>query len=265
MKNRSTWLTWAVVAALVIFAGFASAIVPFVIDGLQADDEAEIAQETQPNEAAVDVGQLPFIGEVLVDIPFIQEYIQGRIISLFQAFALMTGVILIAVGGLGLVIAGAMLLIGRMVTKVESAESYQEAVTGLDRRQQELLKERRSKQPTAPPTDPERSARGFAYVFSFLILVMVWISVLGFSYSLFKDVVWDIFGLEISASVGLAILAGLVTIIVLALTWGRRDPLEVAEPKSDYNPVNWGMVWVLITGLLIVGLGTGVAIALTSS
>jgi len=77
-KNES-WKTWILVAALLIFAGLASATVPFLVDQLSASREAEseTLAESHPTVTTVDVSQLPFIGEVLVEIPFIAANIQA--------------------------------------------------------------------------------------------------------------------------------------------------------------------------------------------
>ena len=75
MSNRESWKTWAAVAALLIFAGVASAVVPLLLD--QADDGASTTEAArEPWETTIDVSQLPFIGVVLVEIPFIADNIQ---------------------------------------------------------------------------------------------------------------------------------------------------------------------------------------------
>ena len=42
-----------------------------------------------------------------------------------------------------------------------------------------------------------------------------------------------------------------------------RDPEDLESHESDLKPVNWGAIWVIVTGLLVVGIGTGLAIALS--
>ena len=56
----------------------------------------------------------------------------------------------------------------------------------------------------------------------------------------------------------------LITIVVLVLTARARKPGALDNPENDNDPVNWGYIWILLSGLIIVGIGTGLAIALRS-
>ena len=54
----------------------------------------------------------------------------------------------------------------------------------------------------------------------------------------------------------------LLSVLVLYLALRRRDPLELDSAEVENKPVKWGTIWVILTGLIIVGIGTGLAIAL---
>ena len=93
----------------------------------------------------------------------------------------------------------------------------------------------------------------------FGILVLVWISALVVSVSVLAGRTWQIFGLEISASAFSAIIV-LITAIILALVFRKLNPTELEQPESEYKPVNWGTIWVIVTGFIVVGIGAGIAI-----
>lgn len=265
MKKSSSWTTWAVVALLLIFAGIASAVVPLVVDEIQTggDDNRVTRQERDPQSTTIDVSQLPFIGEVLVEIDFIQENVQGQTITLLQAFGIALGVVLVGVGGLGLIIALVMAFYGRMVDKVYADESYQTAEAELSRREKATLKELADEQSAASPADPRRRARNSGIIFGFMIVMMAGIAALIIGVSILDGGSWNIFGLAVSAG-GFALIVALITAVLLFLAFRRRDPMEFEHPESENKPVDWGMIWVIITGLIVVGIGAGIAIAFST-
>jgi hypothetical protein len=263
LKQSSSWLTWATVALLLIFAGIASAVVPLVIDEIQAGDDETTEQASSPNSTTIDVSQLPFIGEVLVEIDFIQEKVQGQTITQLQAFGIALGVVLMGVGAMGLAITVGTVVYARLVDKVYADESFQTAEAELTSRDKATLKELAQEQPPSTPDDPRRRARNSAIIFGFLIVMMAGIAALVIGISLLDGGTFDIFGLELSAG-GFGLVVALITAVILILVMRRRDPLEIEQAESEYKPINWGVVWVLITGLIVVGVGTGIAIAFST-
>ena len=263
MKQSSSWLTWATVALLLIFAGIASAIVPLVIDEIQIGDDGAARQERGSTTTTIDVTQLPFIGEVLIEIDFIQEYIQGQTITLLQAFGIAFGVVLMGVGALGLAITVGTVVYARLVDKVYADESYRTAESELTGREKTAMKELAQEHPPATPADPRRQARNSAIIFGFLIVMMAGIAALAIGVSVLEGGTFDFFGLELSAG-GFSLVVALSTAVILILVMRGRDPLEIEQPESENEPVNWGMVWVVVTGLIVVGIGAGIAIAFST-
>jgi hypothetical protein len=98
-------------------------------------------------------------------------------------------------------------------------------------------------------------------VFAFIIVLIVWICgmILGAVY--LDDAEVEILGLTVDATTLLNLVLVLTTIVILFLALRHRDPEELENPPSDNNPVNWGYIWVIVSGLLIVGIGAGAAMA----
>lgn len=263
MKNNTSWLTWIVVAGLLVFAGIASAVVPLVLDEMQSDAASIAQQERGPVTASVDVSELPFVGGLLVDIGFVQEYIQGKTISLLQAFGIIVAASLVGLGALTLPLAGITLFFSRQLNKVYSDESFLEASSEIERREKEYLKEMAEAQPPKSEESIKRSAFGSILVLDLLITFLVWSTSLAISASLLEGGTWDIFSLELSAT-AISGIAALITAIVLLVVFIRRDPATLEGAESDNNPVNWGTIWVIVSGLIVVGIGTGIAIYFTT-
>ena len=264
MNRSESWKTWIVVAGLLIFAGIASATIPFLIDQLKNNNEPATSRETHPTVTTIDVSELPFIGEVLVEIPFIAENIQGLSITLLQAFGVIFGVVLVTVGAFGVLITLLVFIPSRWINNVYADKGYQEAQTELEIRQKASLKNLQQEQPLAEPVEAERRIRWSAVTFGLIVVVLVWVTSVILAFGLFQNETISIGGFDISAVAFLSLISIVATIIVLYLALRRRDPTELETAESDNKPVNWGAIWVIVTGLLVVGIGTGLAIAFTS-
>jgi len=265
LNNRESLKNWAAVAVVLIFAGVASAVVPWLFDQAQTEGAATVAAPSGPVETAIDVSQLPFVGEVLVDIPFIAENIQGQPITMLQAFGIAIGVVLVGVGAAGVAITGPIMLFDRFVNRVHGDEKYQTAVTQLDQREKERVGEIRKGQPATAASEAKAASRWSMGVYGFIFLIFVWISglVLGSVYLADSEV--DLLGLTFGASALLNLILGLLTIVVLFLLLRKRSLEELEYPESDNYPVNWGYIWIVVSGLLIVGLGAGAALAVRAA
>lgn len=260
---RKNWITWVIVAAALIFAGVASAVVPFLLDQADSNQQSEAIVPSHPTVTTIDVSQLPFIGEVLVEIPFIAENIQGQPITLAQAFGIAFGVVLVSTGVVGILLTIPALLLSRLVTNVYADEDFQAKESELENRQQALLKEKQQAQPPVEATDPARLARYKANSFIVLFLVLILVTSFTVTVVYFNETSWTIAGQEFSGALIINLLVLLFSLLVLYLVFRRRDPTEIDSEEQDSRPVNWGTIWVIVTGLLIVGIGTGLAIALT--
>jgi len=264
LKRSGSWQTWLLVSALVIFAGVASAVVPILLDQSGGETGVETLRESHPAATTIDVSQLPFIGEVLVEIPFIAENVQGQPITLVQALGIALGVVLISVGGLGILISVVTFLFSKLVTKVYADDSYHESTAKLEQKRKDSIKSLAADRPAADPVEPERRARGSILVFAFIVVLLVWITSILIGIGLFRGETISIANVDISAVLMISLVTILITIVVLYLFLRHKDPVELESPESDNYPVNWGAIWVIVTGMLIVGLGTGLAVALTS-
>lgn len=264
MNISESWKTWILVAGLLIFAGIASATIPFLVEQLNNREEPVTLRETHPTVTTVDVSQLPFIGEVLVGIPFIAEKIQGLPITMLQAFGVAFGVVLFAVGATGVLITLLVFIPSRWINNLYADESFQEAQNELVQREQAALKERQQGQPSAGPVEAEKGIRWSAITLGLIIVVLVWVASVSLAFGLFQDETITIGSLQISAVAFFSLISVVITIIILYLALRRRDPAELETAESENKPVNWGTLWVIVTGLLVVGIGTGLAIALTA-
>lgn len=264
LKQSESLKTWGIVFVLLIFAGLASAVVPLIVDELGAgSSETESENADEATAIILDVENM-LLGDELMQITLIAEQINGRSLEVWQALAIISGIVLIAVGSLGLILTLVAIILSRMISTVYADEGFQKAQSELEKKQQALLKERQQNQPAVERDEPEARARGAAYVFSFIFLLFVWIVGLVLGANTLDGGTLQIGTFSLSASTLLNIVLVLVTLLALVLAARRQGAARLFSGKTENMPVNWGIIWVIVSGLLIVGLGTGAAIALTS-
>jgi hypothetical protein len=264
LNRNDAWKTWAIVIGLLIFTGIASAAWLWLSNQEDAQSESQIAQverETEP--ITISIGAY-VLGDELLSIPFISENIEGTQINPWLFAIAAFAIVAVLIGGMGFILGIVSLITSRQVSKVNADEEFQASIAELNQRDAAKLKELQESRVSAPTPTPERRLRWSVITTSLLILVIVWIAGLAFGVAFFGDTTWEIAGLEISAVAIMSFVLIAITLVVLVVTIRSHKPGELDSSKTDYNPVNWNYVWVVLTGALIFGLGAGLAIAMTS-
>lgn len=260
MSRRESWKTWVIVAGLLLFAGLASAAWPFISDAISGGSEPDLGQvEQEATIITIDIRNM-LLGDELIKIKFIADNVDGLQFTAWEVFLISLGVVLVLTGALGLLFTLLSVVLGRQVVIVQADERYQNAVVELDNRQKAALAELREHQPKESP-HPERTARWPLIATSIVILIFVWIAGILLGVSYFGDSTVELLGRQVSAAALFNAILLLVTLAVLVLVIRIRKPAEIDELDTDYNPVNWGYVWILLTGLVVVGIGAGLAVA----
>ena len=262
MKLSESAKNWIIAIGLLLFAGIASAAWLYYSS---QDSAAGSSTEVPPTELVPVIIQIEdfVLGSDLLQIGPVSdfngsEFNQGMVILI--AFALVTALVV----GFGLFITVISWFTSRQVTAVVADEEYQTAATTLSNREKERLKEWHDQQPTGDLLSSDQRARSSWFATSLLIILLVWITGLILSVTFLADITWNIFGLEVSAALVVNLLLIISAAVILYAVARRREPADLDSGETDNYPVNWGTVWVLVSGLIIVGIGTGLAIAMRS-
>jgi hypothetical protein len=261
LSKSSSGLTWLVIIGVLVFGAALTALWPTISDQLNIGGSSAPRVPAEPENIVIDVAQFP-AGDALIQVPFIRDNIDGLKFTPIVAAGLLVAM---AVGGtlaLGLPLAFIYTLLSKQTAAVTESESFKTARANLENRQNERIKAWQAAQPQTPMPAAEPRARWMLLSMTPLILLFVWFSGLALGHSLYGDTMWEINGRLVSPIQVLNLLLVVVTVIVLIVVARRIQPEAVVSGATDYQPVNWGMLWVLISGLLIVGVGTGLAFAL---
>jgi hypothetical protein len=264
-------MTWLIIIGLILVGGLASAVWPAISAQLNIGRAGELAAAEADPEPIVFNIEDHLLGEEIMtligDAPqgvqdFVSNNINGREITYPVAIGIFTA---LAVGGLialGLPLAIIYTRLESSAAAVQEDEEYKAAVSTLGKRQTAELKEKQQAKPARTEGDEASDRRGFAYTMAFLGIVVAWVvgTVIGHLILVESS---D----QITNPVGNATLAVVIIAVVGYFLYFRfiRKPEEIDPAESDYAPVSWGWVWVVVSGLLIVGVGAGLALNMINS
>jgi hypothetical protein len=176
----------------------------------------------------------------------------------FQALALLTVLVLVPLALFAAALAATFLLLDRQTAQVKETPEFQTAATQLEQRETEKVKRLRAGRTTKPrPADPT-TPRWTAITTSIIVVLFVMFVAFLFGRAFLPhETVWRANLLDPALLVMWG--AALVTaVIMFFLLRGRADALVAIDDTEEAPP--WGWIWVIITGLLIVGVGTGVSL-----
>lgn len=265
--NRTTWL---IIIGLIVVGGLASAVWPTISAQLNVGRAGELAATRPEPEPIVIEVEDHLLGEELLGLPVLGDFLSNNIDGLELSRPVAIG-ILVAVTVGSLVILGLPLAI--IYTRLESSavsiqedESFKEAVSTLENRQKEELKERQKDSPARVEGDEVEDRRGFAYTMAFMGIIFAWVVGTVIGHAAYG-------GDMIETDNGLVNPVSIVSLVVLIITlvgffvYFRfiRKPEEIDPAETDYSPVTWGWIWVIVSGMLIVGVGVGLALNIMSS
>jgi hypothetical protein len=194
----------------------------------------------------------------------LNENINGREISQPVAIGILTA---LSLGGLVL-LAGPIALIYTKLEKqastVKEDETYQLAVSALDKRQTAELKEIQQANPGRINDDPVEDRRGFSYTMAFLGIVFAWVIGIVLGQAAYGSEMVESGGQLVNPVSIVSTIVLLIAVVAFFLYFRFvRKPEDIDLTQTDNAPVSWGWLWVIVSGMLIVGVGTGLAITLT--
>jgi hypothetical protein len=192
-----------------------------------------------------------------VTIPF-PIPIGGRDAITLPSWQLMIALAVLVIGivvGAGLTLGIVVLLIARFVSRTTSSPDYQQNTTALQKRQNDRIVKMREARPTSAASQ-STWRRWSVLTTAAIILMFVAFSTLLFSQTLFpsgqivrQSAIVNVGGIMMLVALGIALL--------LMILWLRADRIEAVN-RGDSLAIPWDFIAVVVTGLLVVGLGIGV-------
>ena len=236
MRNRS-FVTWGIIFAILLGSGILTILLPALLSGGSAT--------ALPREQST----------VTITPPIA---IAGRASITLASWQVMLALALLVpalVIGAGLTLGIVNILISRFVSRTKSTTQYQQSATALDKRQVERIKAKRETRPTSKA--PESTWSRWAVITTGLTVFMFVAFAALLLAGLFFPEGQVIRNDRIVNATALFTLAALVVALaVMALT--LRGERLTAPDRSGTMPIPWDFVVVVLTCLLVVGLGVAV-------
>ncbi len=251
MKSFETRTTWLIVIGLLVFGAIASALWPVIAGSLDLGLGGGSAAPSQI-ETSLDGIPLP---DALAGLPGMDAVTddEGRIspwLVLAVIGALVTGLI---VGG-GLVMGVLFRLLDRQTRDVKADPAFNEQAAALAQREKERLQQLAQSQPPDPVPDHTRN-RWSVVATALVTIFLVFLTGLAVADTLYEGVDTGL-GNPVLAVAGIFALFALL--ITVAMIWRRGR----TGPSNENAPVSWGMIWVVVSGLIFLGIGLGLTFAM---
>ncbi|MBK8903715.1 MAG: hypothetical protein IPM53_21205 [Anaerolineaceae bacterium] len=255
MNRPESWKTWLPLLGLLVVFALITAVWPslanaFSLPSLSFGGGTTTAIPYEPEpihleaiKTSLAAGPLAAAAEALPDT-----------LSPFVALAVVAGVI---IGGV-VVVGGGLSFIVRLLSGIRDStvesEAYRAHQSALEQRQREQLKQMRDGRTTDPM--PSHKMPRWSVVSNALITLMfVGFATMVMVRNFFPEGVTEMDGRIVNITTPVFAVFALITLIIMGL---RLRPQKIeAVDETDFGKIPWDFIAVLITGLIMLGLGIG--------
>lgn len=238
MRNKRSWITWGIIFVILVGSGILTILLPALLGGGQSSTPLPPEPTTVTIPLPVPIG--------------------GRSEITLPSWQLMLGLAILVPGlviGAGLTLGIVYIILSRLVAGTTASADYKQNAAALEKRQNDRIAQMRETRPTSMA--PESTWRRWSVITTALIVLMfVAFLTLLFTSTLFPS--GQIVRQEnIVNIVSLIVGAVLILALVFMALWLRHDRIASFN-RGDTLSIPWDFIAVVITGLLVVGLGIGV-------
>lgn len=237
MKNKKTWITWGIIFAILVGSGILTILIPSLFGG---NSSTPLPRE-----------------QTMVTIP-LPVPVGGRTEITLPSWQLMLGLAVLIPGlviGAGLTLAIIYIIISRIVARTTSSADYQKKAAALEKRQTDVIADMRQTRPTSAA--PETTWRRWSVITTTMAIIMF----LAFLTLLLTGMIFPTGqivrnGSIVNITFALVMIVSLIALTVMAI-WLRSERIAALN-NTESLAIPWDFIAIVMTGLLVVGLGIGV-------
>ena len=253
--NRTSALNFLVIATLLFLSIAAAAFIPRLVSpGGPSAPSVEAASESAI--ITIDIQDL-LLGDELMKIPPIAS-LNGREVSAFTIMGILAAVVIGATLVPGAILYAIYTRLDSTTVATKADDSFKAGVQAIEKKNKEWVRERlktRAPKPRPSGDMPRWSTASTTLVVAFFALMLG--ALIGASFFPAGELLIgegeSLRVLNPAAIFGWS--TGLIALVVGLLAFNSQRLLKVDE--SDYAKTNWGLVWVIISGALVLILGVG--------
>ena len=252
MKRTATWI----VVIIVLLIGVAGLTV--ILPNLQSGDGSEGGAGIEARNDPVTVilsGYL--LGDEIQKIGFISDAFDGQSVDPIILLFAMTFIVVVGVAAIGVGLIVGVRFLDKIISRTKDDPGYQEHVRHMQQQTKEESAELKKSRPPDPIPEHKRPRRDAIATGLVILLFVAFSSILVFSAvpiagERFLVPVW----------IPATLFALLIAAVILAFTLKSRSFEHIDEQEK--RPVNWATIWVALSGLVFLGIGTGLMIYVRS-
>jgi hypothetical protein len=270
--KRNNLVTYGIIAALLVLSGIAVVVVPSISDqisgalgsggGPPAAPDIEVAEE--PTIVTIDIQDL-LLGEELMAVPFLAD-LDGTTVRLPVLVGILTGIFVALTLPVGAVLFLVYTRLDNTTTATKGSESFKEASSRISDRQAAFIKQNMQEKP--PKEIPSHTMPRWSVISTALIAVFFGLmlgAMLGLIFVPSGEIIFELGETEyIWGPAG--VFGWSFGLIALLFSMGYiRSRRLLAVDDTDYGSINWAAIWVIISGVILLGFGLGAVLAFNGS
>lgn len=237
LKNKQSLITWGIIFAILVGSGILTILLPSLLGG---GSSTPLPSETSTVTIPLPV---PINGQLEITLPSWQ-------LMLGLAFLVPALVI-----GAGLTLGIVYIILSRLVTRVTTSSDYQKNTASLQKRYDDQVSSMRTTRPTS--SAPESTWRRWSVITTAITVIMF----VAFMTLLFSSMLFPSGQIVRNASIvnigSVLVLIAVIIALVAMVMWLRSDRI-MAWNSTETLAIPWDFIAVVLSGLLVVGLGIGV-------
>lgn len=244
MRNRQSLITWGIIFAILVGSGILTILLPVLLGS--SDSATSI-----PREGEIVTIPLPVpIGDLTeITLP---------------SWQLMLGMALLIPGlviGAGLTLGIIYIIISRLVSRTTESTEFQQNSASLQKQETARIAKMRETRPTRAAQESSRQ-RWTVITTAITILMFVAFITLLFTSMIFPSGQIIRESTIVNIGTALVLIAMIVALAAMGL-WLRSDRIAAVD-RTDTLAIPWDFIAVVLSGLLVVGLGIGVIVILNA-
>jgi hypothetical protein len=228
---------------LVIIAGSAAILWPVVADQL-GDSSARVESEVQT---------------IHISLPATILGTDSLTLTSLQAMGILLFLVVGAVVVAGTLLSLAYVLLARQATALTESGKYSAHVAALEEKRAEKIKRLSTDRSVAAVPD-HKMPRWSLISTSLIVLLFVLLFGMLVNGTFVPESEYVVGGRLVNSALPIA--GGFVLAAFAFLLWRMRPKALERLETTDYEPIPWDSIWVIVSGLLVVGLGIGLLVYL---
>lgn len=244
MSERESLRTWGIIIAILVVSGLFTALWP-ALTSLGGGARTAVPVVTPATEL-----NLPF------SLPLVAAEGVLRLTSL-QALGVIAFLVIGAVATGGIVLAFLYRFLSTQAAAAAESEAVKTAQAALDKRETERIKTMRAGR--NPNPQPSHKMPRWSAISTALSIIM-FVAFFGYLISDTFFPAGQVVSGENIVNATMLVVGGLVLLTLPLLVWRIRPQRVMAAEQTDNGAIPWDFIVILISGLLVVGLGIGLMV-----